>query len=244
MNILVLSAGQPEYDTRDGDYPQCLIEFDGVPIIEHIVNKCKLLKPENIIFALRSEDVSRFHLDSVVARLNPESVVIKVNGTTPGAACTALLGTPFIENDKELLIMNANELVDINLEDIISDFRLRQLDGGTVVFSSIHPRYSYVRLSADGLVIEAAEKNPISNHATAGLYWYALGKDFVEAVKNMIRKDAHVDGVFYICPVFNEMVLNQAKIGVKEIDSKKYHPLKTQRQLQYFESIHGYGDDG
>jgi hypothetical protein len=137
--------------------------------------------------------------------------------------------------------MSANELVDIDMEELINSFRTRHLDAGTVTFPSIHPRYSYVRLGNDGFVKEAAEKNPISNHATAGLYWYARGKDFVAAVKDMIRKDAHVDDIFYICPAFNEMVLNQAKIGIQAIDPKKYHPLKTERQLQYFESMHDYG---
>lgn len=241
MNILILAAGHPVFDIRDGNYPQCLTELDGIPVIEHIVNSCKLLGAERIVFALRKEEVNRYHLDNVVTLLSPSAVTLKVDGNTPGAACTALLAVPYIDNDQELLVLSANELVDIDLQELVMSFRERQLDAGTVTFSSIHPRYSYVRLGINGLVTEAAEKNPISNHATAGLYWYARGNDFVTAIKNMIRKDAHVDDVFYICPAFNEMVLNQAKIGIQSIDPKKYHPLKSERQLQYFESAHDYG---
>jgi len=241
MNILILAAGDPLFDTHDGDYPQCLTELNGIPVIEHIANSCKLLGAKKIIFALRKEDVSRYHLDSVVALLSHNAVILQLDGNTPGAACTALIAAPHIDNDQELLVLSANELVDIDLQELIVSFRARQFDAGTVTFPSIHPRYSYVRLGIDELVTEAAEKNPISKHATASLYWYRRGNDFVEAIKNMIRKDAHVNGVFYICPAFNEMILKQAKIGIEHIDLKKYHPLKSERHLQYFESVDGYG---
>lgn len=234
MNILILAAGHSEVDTHDGKYPLCLTEFDGMPLLERISNACKSLSPRKMVFALRKEEVQRFHLDNVVNLLNPGAVTLKVDGDTPGAACTALLAVDYIDNEQELLILNANELVDIDFNALLADFRARELDAATVTFHSIHPRYSYVRLDANGLVAEATEKNPISNHATAGIYWYARGKDFVEAVKNMIRKDAHVDGDFYICPAFNELVLKQARIGATPIDAKKYHPLKTERQMLQF----------
>ena len=241
MNILILAAGHPEFDTRDGNYPLCLTEFDGVPILERIVNACKPLGARRLVFALRKEEVNRYHLDNVVTLLTHAAVTLKVEKTTPGAACTALLAAGYIDNAEELLVMNANELVDVDLAQLIAGFRARKLDAGTVTFPSIHPRYSYVRLGADGLVTEATEKNPISNHATAGLYWYARGSDFVSAVKNMIRKDAHVNGMFYICPAFNELVLKHAQIGTTQIDPKHYYPIKTERQLHQFESAHDVG---
>jgi hypothetical protein len=47
----------------------------------------------------------------------------------------------------------------------------------------------------------------------------------------MIRKDASVNGSFYICPVLNELVLEQARIGIAPIDASQYRPLKTARQI-------------
>ena len=62
-----------------------------------------------------------------------------------------------------------------------------------VTFRSLHPRYSYMLVDDNGLIVEAAEKRPISRHATAGFYWYRRGADFVQSAQDMIRKDAHVD---------------------------------------------------
>jgi NDP-sugar pyrophosphorylase family protein len=242
MNILILAAGHSEIDTNDDKYPLCLTEFDGVPLLERIINACRVLNPKKMVFAMRKDEVQRFHLDNVVNLLSPGAATVKVDGDTPGAACTALLAVAHIDSDKELLVLNANELVDIDLGALLADFRSRELDAGTVTFPSIHPRYSYVRLDANGLVAEASEKRPISNHATAGVYWYARGRDFVAAVKDMIRKEAHVDGMYYICPAFNELVLKQARIGAAPIEARKYHPLKSARQMARFESAHEHGE--
>ena len=94
-----------------------------------------------------------------------------------------------------------------------------------------------MKTNAETLVTEAAQRNPISNQATVGIFWYARGRDFVAAAKNMIRKDANFEGLFYICPAFNELILDQAKIGVYPIEAKQYHPLKTERQIFQYENL-------
>ena len=40
-----------------------------------------------------------------------------------------------------------------------------------------------------------------------------------------------MNDIFFICPVFNELILNQRKIGVFEIDTNLYFPVKNLNQL-------------
>lgn len=235
MNILILAAGTDQSTQNDG-YPLCLTEFDNVPLIQRITEAGLGLQPRQIIVALRDEDVRRHHLGNIVSLLVPDARILNVQTKTQGAACTALLAAGLIDNEDELLIINGNELLDVDYREIINSFRARNLHAGVVVFPSVHPRYSYVRLDQDNLVVEAAEKTPISRNATVGFYWYAQGRDFVRATKNMIRKDAHVNGSFYICPSFNEMILDQLRVGIYAIDGKLYHPLKTERQIERYEA--------
>lgn len=236
MNILILAAGHSSSYARDDSYPLCLADLDGVPLIERIISACQSLGGVNFIVALREDDVRRYHLDNVVELLAPGAKIIYVPDGTKGAACTALLASGYINNEEELLILNGNELLEVDFSAVLNDFYQREVDAGTVTFPSIHPRYSYVRLNQDGLVIEAAEKNPISRFATVGFYWFAHGHDFVQAVQNMIRKDARVNDLFYICPSLNELILKQARIGTYPIDVCQYHPLKSERQLQQFDT--------
>lgn len=167
--------------------------------------------------------------------LAPDANVIKIPENTKGSACTALLAACQLCQDNDLLIVSANELVEIDISVVINDFMTRKLDAGTLIFRSVHPRYSYVRLNERNLVVEAAQQNPISQHATTGTFWYKQTKHFVNAAKSIIRKNASVANNFFVALTFNEIILEQGEVGVHVIENEKYRPLKTERQLQQFE---------
>ncbi len=235
MNILILAAGLSSVDTLDNSYPFCLTELDGIPLIERLIQGCRSIGNDIcFIVALREADIQRYHLDNVVSLLAPDAKILRIRDSTKGAACTALLAAEYIDSNDELLILNGNELLDVNFFTVLEGFRQGKLDAGVVTFPSVHPRYSYVRLSDDHFVVEAAEKKPISRMATVGFYWFSRGQDFVRASQNMIRKDASVGGLYYICPSLNEIVLEQGKIGTYPINLSQFHPLKTERQLNQF----------
>lgn len=239
MNTLLLAAGGNITGTEVNGYPITLSEFNGRPLIQHLIEVCLGIDEcINLIIAFKHSDIQKFYLDSIVKILAPNAKIIAIEKNTKGAACTALLATPYIDNDEELLILNANDYLQLNLKEPILNFRERGLDAGTLTFDSIHPRYSYVRLK-DGFVIEAAEKRPISRHATAGFYWFKQGSEFVTAAKNMIYKDSSLNGIFFICPTFNELILSQKNIGIFEIDNHLYHPIKDERQLNYLDASKG-----
>lgn len=240
MNVLVLAAGaEPVRD--DGGYPLCLAEFGDRPLIEALIGRCRALAPSRLIVAVRQADVDAFHLDRIVQLIWSQAAVLAVRGETAGAACTALLAAGEIDNDEELLLLSGNEILDLDYREVVDGFRARGLDAGTVTFRSVHPRYGYVKLDAGELVVEASEKRPISTSATAGFYWFARGSDFVRAVKDQIRKDAQAAGAFYVCPAFNELVLRGGRVGVQAIPNAAYHPLKTERQLEHYDSLAAQG---
>lgn len=236
-NILILAAGPVEFEAHDGGYPLCLTEVDGKPLLERLVENTRGIQNPHYVYALLDKDVERFHMDQVAQLITPEATIMRIPNSTQGSACTALLAASCLDGDAELLVISANELVDINLADVLVAFRSRGLDGGTITFRSVHPRYSYVRLNDQCLVVEAAQQNPISQSATAGIFWFAKTSEFVEAAKNLIRKNATADGKFYVAPSYNELVLKHKRIGVYPIDNDVYYPLKTEHQMQKFERV-------
>lgn len=237
LNIVLLASGESASLKAESNYPDYLSERDGTPLIQHLVESCLELEPARIVCMLPKADVAKYHLRNMLQQMSPVASVHAVQSLTMGAACTALLAAESIDNDDELLILNCNELLEASLRDVVGGFRNDRCDAGVVIFKSLHPRYSFARLNAEGYVVEAAEKNPISNKAVAGLYWFARGAVFVEAVKEMIRKDAKVNDAFYIAPALNELVLLHKKIGTFRIDPSHYHPLKSNHQLAAFETV-------
>jgi dTDP-glucose pyrophosphorylase len=235
MKVLILAAGPDEVTTPGRQYPVALNEFDGHPLIELTLRSCAVLEDASILVAVREQESARSHLDEIIRLIDPSISILRVRTDTRGAACTALLAIDTIETDEELLILNANEILDEDFALIIDDFRRQGVSAGVVAFPAIHPRYSYVRIEEPGFVTEAAEKRPISRTATAGFYWFKHGADFVRAAQRMIAKDASVDGVYYICPSLNELILEELAVGVHHIDGTTYHPLKDDRQIYRYE---------
>lgn len=237
MNILVLMAGESQrFEEAGYAFPKNLVEIDGMPLVEHVLRQFEPLVPRSrVICLVREEENRRFHTADVVRLICPTATVVNVAGLESGAACTALLAVEHLVRDEPLLVFNGDQIIGRDLSEVVTDFERRELDGGTVVFNAVHPRWSYVRLDSDGFVVEAAEKRPISTHATAGAYWYRRAGDFVEAVMDMIRKDARVEGRFFICPAYNEMILRHARIGVVEIARGEYHSFGTPQGVREYE---------
>jgi dTDP-glucose pyrophosphorylase len=239
MNVLVLMAGKDDAFREAGyQYPKNLIEIDGLPLIERVLGGLSSLLAEGarLVVCVRGEENRRHHTATVVRLLVPAAEVVEIQGPTAGAACTALLAVDHIDNDEPLLIVNGDQILNADVGAIIRGFRDRRLDGGIIVFEAVHPRWSYVRLGAGGYVVEAAEKRPISNLATAGAYYFARGRDFVRSATESIKKDAHVNGVFYVCPTYNEMILTQARVGVHSIARDAYISLATPDGVRAYEA--------
>lgn len=237
LDVLVLGAG--EFVRTDSNYPAFLNELDtGELVIEKIIASLRLLNAAHYLFAFRQEDVRCYRLDNVIGRLMPGARIISIAGSTRGAACTALLAIDDVEQDHELLLVSANELLEVSLPTIVRRFRSLGWAAATLTFRSVHPRYSYVAVDAEGLVVEAAQHNPISLHATTGMFWFARAGDFFEAAQAMIRKDISHNGEFFIAPVLNEMILKHRTVGHLPIEPKQYRPLKSVRQIAEFENVH------
>lgn len=234
MNIIILMAGpSKDFEDKGYVYPKYLLEMNGEPIIQRVVDGVKSLNA-NLSFVIRKEDDDKAYLASTLQILAPNSTIYKVGEETQGAVCSALFAIDSINNDDELIVLNGDQLVKKGLSEAIADFRKKEYAGGVIVFHSVHPRWSYVALDENGLVNETSEKRPISDLATAGCYYFRHGKDFVDAAFNTIRKDVNYGGKYYICSTFNELILNQQKVGVYEINKKDYTSFATPQMYENY----------
>lgn len=241
MNVLILMAGSNvAFEEAGFFYPKNLIEIDGLPLVQRVLESLSVLHRHkcNFICLIREDENKKHYTGDVIRLLVKNAVVIEVKESTAGAACTALLAIEHINTDEPLLITSGDQIITENIDAIINSFKQQNLDGGIPVFQAVHPRWSYVRCSEDGLVVETSEKRPISNLATTGFYYFARGMDFVTSAMQMIKKDAHVNDNFYICPVYNQMILRQAEIGVHKIPKTSYVKLADPQEIQlYSESL-------
>lgn len=226
IEVLILGAGEHSNPSSDSRYPVWLSEFQGNSILERQMQQFSKLTPQKYVFVFRKADVQSLHLDDMISQITDSFEVVPLTGEAQGAACSALMSIGAVDLDAELLVTNVTDLVSCDISQVVADFRARGADAGVVTFDSVHPRFAFVRCTANGEVIEAAEKRPISRNASTGLFWFKRASDFYDSVRRMIMKDASYDGKFYICPSLNEIILLGGKVVYFEIDKNQYLPVK------------------
>ncbi|MCJ2087475.1 glycosyltransferase family 2 protein [Methylobacterium sp. E-005] len=236
MNILILAAGESAR-TEDDPYPIWLSEVDGQLMLERQINAFAPLDPNRYIVCTRAVDNARHHIRDIVRLISPKADIIEIKRPTAGAACTALLAIDHIKVDEELIILNATDQINVDFVEVVEQFRSSAADGGVLTFESLHPRYSFVRVDEEGRVVEVAEKRPISRQANAGFYWLRRAGDFFDALQTMMLKDAHVNGLFYVAPALNELILRQKAIRTFGLSRDAYMPIKSPRQLSNYEHL-------
>lgn len=242
LTILIPMAGKSVFFRADDfHFPKPLIEIDGKPMIQHVIENLKTFHGHiRFIFVLNREECRKHHLDQVVRLLTDgRCEIITINGETQGYACSALLAIEHIDNEEELIIANSDQIFDLDLNEMLSSFRQENLDAGVPVFDTVHPRWSYVELGPKEDIIEAAEKKPLSRNAVAGLFYFRRGRFFVRAAMNMIKKDARVNDAFYIAPALNEMILDNRKLGIFQLDADRYHSFYSPEKIKVFERRKG-----
>lgn len=185
------------------DLPKPLIDVNGLPMIEAVVNNIGLVG--RYTFIVQKNHYEAYDLLQKLSDIVDSPNVVIVDGVTEGAAVTALLASHFIDNENPLLIANSDQIVEWDGESFIYKMVSTGADGGIVTFDNSDPKWSYAKVT-NGVVSEVAEKLPISNRATAGIYYWKHGSSFVKFAKEMIDKDIRTNNEFYICPVYNEAI--------------------------------------
>jgi dTDP-glucose pyrophosphorylase len=207
MNILIPMAGEGSRFKSSGyTFPKPLIDVDGKPMIQCVVENLDF--DANYIFLIRSEHVKQYSglIDTLDRITNGKFEYVIVESLTEGAACTALLAKEFIDNDEDLLIANSDQYIEYESENFTMLKNLTNTDSIVFTFNAVHPKWSFVKTNSRGFVTEVAEKKPISNIATCGIYWYRKGSDFVKYANRMIESNIRVNNEFYIAPVYNELI--------------------------------------
>ena len=211
MKILIPMAGRGKrFEDAGYSFPKPLIDINGKTMIQIIIENLNF-SAEHILIC-QKEHYEKYALKELLDLITPNCKIIQVSEITEGAACTALLSKESINNDEELIIANSDQWVNWNNQHFLSFLRDNDADGGIVTFYSTHPKWSFVKLDDEGKVTRVAEKKPISNIATVGIYYFKKGKYFVEAAEQMIGKNIRTNNEFYIAPVYNEMIQSNKKI--------------------------------
>lgn len=231
LNILIPMAGAgSRFKDAGYTFPKPLIDVEGKPMIQVVVENLNM--DANYIFVVQKEHRNEYNLDTLLNLIQPNCKIVEVDGLTEGAACTALLAKEYINNDNPLFFANSDQFVEWDSTEFMYKMNETNADGGIVSFRATHPKWSFAKVDEKGIVTEVAEKNPISDIATVGYYYWKKGSDFVKYAEQMIDRDIRVNNEFYVCPVFNQAIEDGKQI--RTFDIPKMWGLGTPEDLKYY----------
>lgn len=237
LNILIPMAGAgSRFQDAGYSFPKPLIDVMGKPMIQAVVDNLNI--EANYIYIVRKEHYERYKLDLLLNLITPNSTIIQVEELTEGAACTTLLASDFIDNEQPLLIVNSDQIFEWDSNRAMYEIENSNADGYILTFNSLHPKWSYVKVDEkSNLITEVAEKKPISNIATVGVYYWKHGSDYVIYTNQMIKENDRFNNEFYVCPVFNYAIKD--KKTIKCLFVSEMWGIGTPEDLKYYLDSHG-----
>ena len=233
MNVLIPMAGAGSRFEKVGySFPKPLIDVKGKPMIHLVADMLNL--DANFIYIVQKSHREKYNLDTLLNLITPNCKIVEVDGLTEGAACTTLLAKELINNDSPLILSNSDQFIDWDSTEFMYKMNEKNFDGGIVCFPATHPKWSFAKTDENGIISEVAEKNPISDQATAGIYYWKQGADYVKYAEQMIEKDIRINNEFYVCPVYNEAIGDGKIIYNHSIPAENMWGLGTPEDLTYY----------
>ena len=233
MNVLIPMAGAGSRFEKVGySFPKPLIDVKGKPMIHLVADMLNL--DANFIYIVQKSHREKYNLDTLLNLITPNCKIVEVDGLTEGAACTTLLAKELINNDSPLILSNSDQFIDWDSTEFMYKMNEKDFDGGIICFPATHPKWSFAKTDENGIISEVAEKNPISDQATAGIYYWKHGSDYVKYTEQMIEKNIRVNNEFYVCPVYNEAIEDGKIIYNHSIPAENMWGLGTPEDLTYY----------
>ena len=239
LQVLMPMGGLGSRFTKAGfEVPKPLIEVDGMPMFLKAYSSLNRLSVNKTLhFVIRQESVDEQQLDTRIASALPEAKITIIPELTRGAAETALAARDSLSPNDPLIVMDCdlyfqsesyNQLVQSVL-DGSSD-----ATGGLLTFTADNPRYSYAQFGSDNVVTKTAEKNPISENAITGAYFFATAAEFIHATETLMQKPISPEmPEYYMSLLYNILIDEGKKIIATFVD--EFASFGTPEELEAYQ---------
>lgn len=237
LNIVIPMAGAgSRFSVAGYKHPKPLIPINGVPMIRLVINNLRPRIGHRFIFICQQTHIEAYGLEEKLTAWAPEIELISLPNLTEGAACTVLAAEHLINDDTPLMIANSDQYIDANIDTYLTYMASRKLDGLIMTMKAEDPKWSYVGIDENDLVLRVVEKEVISDEATVGIYNFSRGRDFVTSAKSMIARNLRVNNEFYVAPVYNQLIATGARVGYFNIgrEGDGMYGLGTPADLELF----------
>lgn len=213
LNVIIPMAGEGSRFAKAGyTKPKPFIDIKGKPLLYRVIESLACLhKSINLTLLCRADVYTEYYSainyfcskQKYLSDYNIEIVSSERKGA--GGHIKEAIQTYGLDHPEyPLLIKNVDDFVlDYQwLSNAIRFWNDNKADAGICIMFGSNPNWGYCKIE-NGKITYVAEKSPISNFATFGVYYYARGTDLLENIDRCLYDKTLVNGEVYIGPTFN-----------------------------------------
>ncbi|MFC4722889.1 sugar phosphate nucleotidyltransferase [Geojedonia litorea] len=226
MKIIVPMSGKGQRFINAGyKNVKPLIEVNGSPIIEHVVNMFPGEK--DFIFICNSEHLRTTNMRSVLNKIAPNGIVVEIPPHKKGPVYAVQQIQDLINDDDEIIVNYCDFSCYWDYQDFLSHTRNRNADGAVPAYKGFHPHmlgttnYAFMRDDKQWM-LEIKEKEPFTDnrmeeYASIGTYYFKKGTFVKKYFNQLIAEDINLNGEFYVSLVYNLLVQDKLTVSIYNI---------------------------
>ena len=238
MKVIVPLAGPEGEAEREFSEFKNLIEVYNKPLIKYIAEK----RPYDLrkaAYILLKETNKKYDIARRLKKiLSSDLEIFTLDKITEGAAWSVAEYLRKYGCRGDILVDLLDQHLDIS-DDFIKFIKKNRANVKGIIptFKSRYWKWSYARVDKKGFVEEVQEKvnPPISDNATAGVYYFSSSRGFLSAAEEMVRLNKRVkfNNKFFISFGYNEL----PKHSVINYPVKIICPLGSVEGIKLFKQI-------
>lgn len=208
--------------------PKPLINVDGFPIIQHIVNLFTNYK--KLTFICNDLHIKETNMEQVLKKIDEKCnihVVDHNNRIGPVDAVYQIKN--FIDDDEEVIISYCDYGTTWDYDNFLEKIKSKNIQGAIPCYTGFHPHmlgkdnYAFVK-HTNMLLEKIQEKQPFTDnkmdeYASNGTYYFKKGMYIKKYFKKLMDEKIALNGEYYVSMVYNLMVQDNMNILIYEINN-------------------------
>lgn len=212
-------------------------------ILEHVLDMFQD-PSDRFVFVCNQEHLTGTGMEKLLLSLQPDASIISIQPHKKGPVFTVQAAEQKINDDQEVIVSYCDGAFPWNRQAFFHHVKSQNLDGCLFTHTGFHPHtLSQTRMAflqqQDGLVTAIKEKacytdNPLAEHASSGVYYFRKGAYVKKYFNELLEKNLHFNGEFYVTLVYNLMIRDGLRVGY--FDTEHVAILGTPEEIKNFEA--------